>query len=233
MEGKDEDYSIIKDTTLYGEVNMQSLFWNDIEDFGEKVLLKMKIIKIRVYTGLYKEKNAIIGINITFKNVTTGEIKETITHRGSNDFIDMKEFVIGNGEYLTDFHIRFPFGDLDYVSQLGYSTKKRHFFVPENAEDGDDIHTPLNQGNNIIVGTFGCFNEKLDSIGCLYASKADYTISILFRFLMLRYKIKIDAKFKEEWEKNYKSLPIEYQYIWRFINLSEEYLKNIIKYILF
>ena len=144
----------------------------------------------------------------------------------------MKEFVIGNDEYLTDFHIRFPFGDLDYVSQLGYSTKKRHFFVPENPEDGEDKHTWLNQGNNIIVGTFGHFNEKLDSIGCFYVSKEDYTVSRLYGFLILRYKIKKDAKFKEEWDKKYKSLPIEYQYIWKFINLSEEYLKNIIKYIL-
>ena len=51
-------------------------------------------------------------------------------------------------------------------------------------------------------------------------------------FMMLNYKSKKDEKFRKDWDKKYKSLDIEYQYIWRFINLPNAIIASIIKYLL-
>ena len=115
-EGKEEDDSKIHYTMNIGAINNESKFWNDLEDIGQKELMKMKITKIKVYTGLYQNKNAIMGISTTFRNFVTGKIKE-IDHKGSQDFIDIKEFALQTGEYLTDFHIRLPENN-EYISVI-------------------------------------------------------------------------------------------------------------------
>ena len=96
---EEEDNELIKYSGNYGGITHNSKFWDDLEDFGEKKLLKMKIIKITVYTGLYKEKDAILGISFTYRNSTTGETKE-IVHKGSLDHVDVKEFIIGDDELI-------------------------------------------------------------------------------------------------------------------------------------
>lgn len=226
---EEEDNELIKYTGNYGGIDQNSKFWDDFEDFGEKPLLKMKIIKIKVYTGLYKEKNAIFGVSFTYRNLSTGEIRE-IDHKGSLDFVDVKEFSLDGDEALTDFHIRFT-NEAEYISQIGYGTNKRQFLVPEKSEDGEDKTIESNGGKFYIVGTFGCVNEKLDATGVLLIDKKEYLKLSLFIYFLLKSKVKKDAKFKEEWEKKYKSLPIEYQYIWKLINLPDTPFSNIIKYL--
>ena len=169
---EEEDNDLVKYIGTYGGITQESKFWDDFEDFGEKKLLKMKIIKITVYTGLYKEKNASFGISFTYRNSTTGEIKE-IEHKGKLDYDDEKEFVIGHDEYLTDFYIRFH-DDNEYISQIGYGTNKRQFLVPEKSDDGDNKYIDINGGNFIIIGTFGYINKILDAIGVLFISKEEY-----------------------------------------------------------
>jgi hypothetical protein len=230
-EGQGEDDSKFHSTMNIGSINHESKFWNDLEDLGQKELLKMKITKIKVYTGLYQNKNAIFGISTTFRNFVTGETKE-IVHKGSQDFIDVKEFVLQSGEYLTDFHIRLPEKN-EYISQIGYCTKKRQFFVPETTDDGEERRNIRKvEGNYIIAGTFGCVNKKLDATGVLFVSMKDILEDSILVFMMLKYKSKKDEKFKEDWDKKYKSLDIEYQYIWRFINLPNAVIPHIIKYLI-
>ena len=169
---EEEDNELIKYTGNYGGITQNSKYWDDFEDFGEKKLLKMKIIKITVFTGLYKEKDAILGIGFTYRNSATGEIKE-IVHKGSLEHVDVKEFIIGDDEYLTDFHIRYP-NEAEYISQIGYGTNKRQFLVPEKSDDGDNKYIEINGGNFIIIGTYGCINEKFDATGVLFISKEEY-----------------------------------------------------------
>ena len=222
---EEEPKELIKYTGNYGGITQESKFWDDYDDFGEKQLLKMKIIKIKVYTGLYKEKTAIFGISFTYKNLLNGEIKE-IDHKGSLDFVDVKEFTIGGSEYLTDFHIRFP-NEAEYISQIGYSTNKRQFLVPEKTDDGEDKTIEYNGGNYLIVGTFGCTNEKLDATGALFIERKEYMKLTLFVYFLLKHIVKKAPKYKEEWDNKYKSLPIEYQYIWKLINLPDDSFPNI------
>ena len=222
---EEEDNELIKYSGNYGGIDQNSKFWDDLEDIGEKELLKMKIIKITVYTGFYKEKNAIFGISFTYINSATGEIKE-IVHKGSLDYVDEKEFVIGHNEYLTDFYIKHP-NEAEYISQIGYGTNKRKFLVPEKSDDGEEKNIESNGGKFYIVGTFGCINERLDASGVLFISKKDYWKLQFFIYFLLRHKSKKDTKFKEEWDNKNKCLPIEYQYIWKFINLPADSFPNI------
>ena len=219
---------IIRPTLNFGEVRQASTFWNDLDDFGEKELLKMKIIKIKVYTGLYQMQTVIVGISTTFRNVVTGEIR-VIDHIGSLDYTDFKEFVIDNNNYLTDFHIRLPENN-EYISQIGYCTRWRNFFVPEVTSVGEESNTDKFGKDYIIIGTFGCFDQKLDATGVLYASKTEFIKRIMFTFFLLRHKSKNDSKFEEKWDKDYKNLDIEYQYIWRLIKLPNLLLLSIFKY---
>ena len=136
-DNNEEDYNeLVKTTYIYGIITKDSKFQNDSIDFGKKHLLKMKIIKITIYTGLYKEKNAIIGISFTYRNLANYELIQ-IDHKGSLDYVDEKEFVIGHNEYLTDFYIKHP-NEAEYISQIGYGTNKRKFLVPEKSDDGEN-----------------------------------------------------------------------------------------------
>ena len=97
-------------------------------------------------------------------------------------------------------------------------------------EDGEDKTIQSNGGQNFILGTFGCVDKKLDAMGCLYISKKEYLKRSVFRYFMLRYLVKKNKKFKEEWDEKYKNLPSDFQFLWRTVNLSDAPFSQIIKY---
>ena len=45
--------------------------------------------------------------------------------------------------------------------------------------------------------------------------------------------IKKDNKFKEKWEKQYKNLSIEFQYLWRVVNLLDKPYFLILNFVIF
>ena len=223
-----ENKEIVHYTGNYGGITQESKFWDDYEDMGEEELLKHKIIKLKIYTGKFQEKQVIFGISCTFQNLFTGEIKEPIEHRGSEEFVDVKEIEIKGEEYLTDFHIRFP-NEAEYISQLGFETNKKNKILI-GTEDGEDKTITSNGGDNIIIGTFGCVDKKLDAMGCLYITKKEFLKRTLLPFFALRHIVKKDNKFKENWEAKYKELPSEYQYLWKTVNLSDALFAQIAKF---
>ena len=225
---EEEENELIKYTGNYGGIDQESKFWDDFEEMGENELLNHKIVKIKILTGDYSGKKAIFGIDITYKNLSTGEIKETKQHRGSEQFLDSKEIEIKPNEYLIDFHIRFT-NDAEYISQLGFTTNKKQSIL-EGSEEGEDKTITSNGGDNIIVGTFGCCNKKLDAMGCLYISKKEYFKKKLFRFFLLRNLVKKNEKFKKTWDEKYNELPNDFKYFWRAINLPDAPFAQVIRY---
>lgn len=223
-----EENKLVKSGPCYGVIDSESQFYDDSEEMEKNELLNIKITKIKIYTGIFNDKKAIFGIGYTRKNMASGKILEEKVIKGNLNFEDVKELEIHGDEYLTDFHVRFP-NDGDYLSQLGFETSKKNKIL-EGTEDGEDKTIQTNGGDNIIIGFFGHYNKKLDALGYLYVPKKEFMKKTLFRFFMLRYKFKKDAKFKEEWEKKYKELPLDYQYIWKTINLSDALYFSIIKY---
>lgn len=227
-EENEEDKELIQYTGNFGWINQESKFWDDLEEMGEDELLRHKIIKLKIFTGDYSGKKAIFGIDVTYKNLSTGEIKKTQEHRGSEQFLDSKEIEIKANEYLIDFHIRFT-DECEYISQLGFTTNQNHAIL-EGSEEGQDKTITSNGGDNIIIGTFGCLNKKLDAMGCLFISKKEYFKRKLFRFFMLRNLAKKDEKFKKTWDEKYNELPNDFKYLWRTINLPNTVFAPIIKY---
>ena len=225
---EEEEKELIQYSGNFGGIAQESQCWDDYEEMGEEELLKHKIVKIKIFTGEFSGKKAIFGIDVTYKNLSTGEIKKTQEHRGSEQFLDSKELEIGPNDYLINFHIRFT-NDADYISQLGFETNLKKSIL-EGSEEGEDKTITSNGGDNIIVGTFGCLNKKLDAMGFLFISKKEYFKKKLFRFFMLRNLVKKDAKFKKTWDEKYKELPNDFKYLWRAVNLPDAAFTPIIKY---
>ena len=225
---KKEKEEIIQYIINHGEITIDSKFWNDLEVMGEEGLLKNKIIKITIYTGKYKNKDAIIGIDFTFKNYFSGEIKSNQEHRGSENFQDFKELNINSDEYLIDFHIRYP-ENAEYISQIGFKTSKGNQLLV-GTEVGDEREIESNGGDNIIVGTFGCFNEKLDAMGIYYVNKKQYLKKKCYALIMLNHLAKTDEDFKKETNKCYEKLGEDFKYIWKTVNLPDAAFSQIMKY---
>ena len=228
-EDSEEEKELIKYTGIFGFFTQESVFWDDFEEMGEQNLLKHKIIKVKIYTGTFSEKKVIFGFGCVFKDLFTGEVKEEKVHKGTEQFEDVKEYDIKGGEYLTDFHIRFPY-DNNYITQLGFGTNKKSPCLLVGTEEGADKIIESNGGDNIIVGTFGCTNKILDSMGCLYVSKKEYLKRALFSIFMLRYKIQKDENFKKTWDEKCNTLYLEYQFLWRTVNLPDDAFAQIIRF---
>lgn len=224
-EGQNE---IVKYTGNYGGITQESKFWDDFEDMGEEELLKNKIVKVKIYTGKYQGKEVIMGVAFTFKNYFSGETKPSNEHKGSEQFEDVKEMDIKGDEYLVDFHIRFT-NEAEYISQVGFTTNKGNKLLV-GTEEGEDKTIESNGGDNIIIGTFGCTDKKLDAMGVLYINKKEFVKRRCFALFMLNHLAKTDENFKKESEKNYDKLAEEFKYIWKTVNLPDAAFSQIIKY---
>ena len=228
-EENEKEKELIKYTGVYGGITQESKFWDDLEDMGEENLLKHKIIKVKIYTGKISEKHVIFGLGFVFKDLFTGEVKEEKVHKGTEQFEDVKDYDIKGEEYLTDFYIRFK-DEAEYITQLGFGTNKKSPCLLVGTGEGEDKTVKSNGGNNIIVGTFGHINKKLDAMGCLYISKKEYFKRRLFCIFMLRNKIKNDGNFKKTWNEKYNTLPLEFQFLWRTVNLPDAAFAQIIRF---
>jgi len=227
-ENESEDNSLIQQSLNYGIVDQDSKYWDDVEEIGENDILKYKISKIKIFSTKNEEKEIILGVEVTYTNRLTGQTKSFENHIGSEPVFDTKEMNIKSNEYLSDFFIKCDFKN-EYITELGYCTTKKNKILIGN-EEGKEQKIETNGGEFIIVGIFGCYNKKLDGIGFYYIKQKDYFNKIYQSYFILRYLTKKDDKFKKEWEKKFQKLPIQYQYIWRTVNLSDIVFSGIIKY---
>ena len=225
---KKENEKIIKWTINHGEITQESKFWNDFEDIGEEELLKNKIIKVKIFTGKKDGKDVIVGVGFTFKSYSSGEEMPCKEHLGSLQYEDFKELDIKSDEYLTDFRIRVPY-DLEYISQIGFKTSKGNELLV-GKEDGNELPINSNGGDNIIIGTFGCANKKLDAIGILYVDKKQFLKRKCFALFMLNHLAKTDTDFKKETEEKYAKLEEDYKYLWKTVNLPNAIFSQVVKY---
>ena len=225
---KNEKEKIIKWTINHGEITQESKFWNDFEDIGEEELLKNKIIKVKIFTGKKDGKDVIVGVGFTFKSYSSGEEMPCKEHLGSLQYEDFKELDIKSDEYLTDFRIRVPY-DLEYISQIGFKTSKGNELLV-GKEDGNELPINSNGGDNIIIGTFGCANKKLDAIGILYVDKKQFLKRKCFALFMLNHLAKTDNDFKKETEEKYAKLEEDYKYLWKTVNLPNAIFSQVVKY---
>ena len=216
---------IIKQSKIYGNIKKESNSWDDREELGEDFLLKSKIIKIKIYSGL----NGILGLTLTFKNLINNEIRE-IEHKGKNAHNDIKTVGINENEYFVNFHIKIP-DFKGYISYLGFSTNKNNRVIIGTCEGANKI-IKSNGGENIIIGTYGCYRNELDGIGIYYITRKDFLMMKLYGYFIVRYFIKKKDNFKETWNNKYKKIKIDYQYLWKTLNLPDKMYYGIIKYLI-
>ena len=218
----------IKQSKIFGNIKMGAKSWDDREALGEDFLLRSKIIKITIYNNFYKGFKAISGLTLTFRNLINNEIRE-IEYKGKKDYYNFKTININKNEYFVNFHIRIP-DFKGYISELEFSTNKNNKII-FGEEKGDNKIIKSNGGENIILGTYGYYGDQIDAIGIYYIKKNDFLNVTLYGYYVLKYLIKRDANFKDNWNNKYKDLQITYQYLWKTVNMPDKIYYGIIKYL--
>ena len=227
---------LVKYSNIYGRIDLgTSKIFDDSQDLGgtEDTFLNYIIKQIKIYTKKINNNKIIYAIQLTYKNIKTKELKE-LPLRGRNEVYkeeDIEIFEIKSGEYLTNFYIRYPL-KLDYIYQLGFETnKKRKVLIGTEIDEEKNIIT--NGGKNIILGTFGYYNNKLDSFGILFIDIKDYLKKFYIGYFELKFKLKNNEKFRNTIENNYKNLKEEDKYLFKACLLPEVAFNFIIKFLMF
>ena len=223
----DDNIRVVKQTFLFGNSSLETKFWDDNTD--EAFLIKSKITQIKIHTGEYKEKYVILGISLIIKNLVNNEEKK-INHIGSGQVLEIQTLDIKENEYVTNFYIKFLDNE-EYISQIGFSTN-RNKNILVGVDEGSDKIIEYNDGSHIILGTFGHLDKILNGIGIYYIKKTDFMKEILFGFFIVRYLNKKNKEFKKNWDVKYKEIPIEYQYLWKMINLPDNPYYGILRFLI-
>jgi len=223
---------VVKYSRHYGYIDLNSKYFDDSKDLGgtDKALLEHIIKSIKIFSG--KKDNIIIigGIQITYWNLKTKENIELNERKGDIQYEDedIEKFDIKPGEYLTNFYIRFD-NNSNYITQLGFETNKKRKIL-KGCETGELKYININGGENYILGTFGNFNQKLDSFGVLYMNFKDYIQSKYKAYFELEFKIRKDKSFKDKIKQNYETLSESYKYLFKSCTLPNSLFLEIMKF---
>ena len=223
---------VVKYSRHYGYIDLNSKYFDDSKDLGgtDKTLIDHIIKSIKIYSGKKDDIIIIGGMQITYWNLKTKEILELNARKGDIQYEDedMETFDIKTGEYLTNFFIRFN-NDNNYITQLGFETNKKRKIL-KGSETGELKYIDINGGENYILGTFGNFNQKLDSFGVLYINFKDYIKNKYRAYFELEYKIRKDKTFKNKIEQNFENLSESNKYLFRSCILPNSLFLEIMKF---
>lgn len=228
--------TIVQYSNIYGCIDTSSKPFDDSQEIGgnEDILFEYLIRKIKIFTKKVKEKEIISGIQLSYKNKKTNKIKELPLRQlnmKNNKDEEVEIFELKPGEYLINFFIRFEFISA-YIYQLGFETNKKRK-VLKGCEVGENKYIETNGGDNIILGTFGYYTQKLDSLGVFYINKNEYLKKFYIGYFELKYKIKKDEKYKKSIEDNFKKVSKEDQYLIKVCLLPDNSFFEIMKFCMF
>ena len=219
----------------YGSFDLNSIYFDDSQNLGgtESAFLQYMIKKIKIFTRNKDNNEYIIGIQLSYLNLITKEIKDLPIRKGSEDYNneDIKTFELNPGEYLINYYIRLS-NDLELINELGFETNKKRIILV-GREKGEEKNINSNGGNNIIVGTFGHYNKKLESLGIQYVNLDDYTRKFYRAYFELKFKIKKHEKYKQKLDAKYTSLKESDKYLFKACLLPDGAFSIIMKYCIF
>ena len=185
----------------YGWVYQDSKSFDDMQNIFKEKYLQQKIIKLKIWSGKKDGSDVIYGIQAFYKNINTGKLTITDEYKGDG-FQTVEEFNIKSNEYLNKFYVRF---DTELITRVGFETNKGNKFIVGDGK-GEDKYIKFNDGNNIIITIYGCYNKYLEAIGVGYVERNWYLKKMCFGYFELRFKFKKDENFKNEWLKKYDNL---------------------------
>jgi len=184
----------------YGWVYQDSKSFDDMQNIFKEKYLQQKIIKLKIWSGKKDGSDVIYGIQAFYKNINTGKLTITDEYKGDG-FQTVEEFNIKSNEYLNKFYVRFD----SEITRVGFETNKGNKFIVGDGK-GEDKYIKFNDGNNIIITIYGCYNKYLEAIGVGYVERNWYLKKMCFGYFELRFKFKKDENFKNEWLKKYDNL---------------------------
>ena len=184
----------------YGWVYQDTKTFDDMQNIFKDKYLQQKIIKLKIWSGKKDGSDVIYGIQAFYKNINTGKLTITDEYKGDG-FQTVEEFNIKSNEYLNKFYVRFD----TEITRVGFETNKGNKFIVGDGK-GEDKYIKINDGNNIIITIYGCYNKYLEAIGVGYVERNWYLKKMCFGYFELRFKFKKDENFKNEWLKKYDNL---------------------------
>ena len=209
----------------YGWVYQDSKSFDDMQNIFKEKYLQQKIIKLRIWSGKKDGSDVIYGIQAFYKNINTGKLTITDEYKGDG-FQTVEEFNIKSNEYLNKFYVRF---DTEIITRVGFETNKGNKFIVGDGK-GEDKYIKFNDGNNIIITIYGCYNKYLEAIGVGYVERNWYLKKMCFGYFELRFKFKKDENFKNEWLKKYDNLNLFEKALLKTCILSDAAFTQIIRF---
>ena len=190
-------------TPMYGVIAKEKLRFNDCDLFKRDTWKYAVLKSIKLWWGSFQNKpisktKTLLGIQCKYKNIITGEEKESLIHSGklkSSDIIE-KKIELKQGEYFNKFHIGFDYE----ISYIKFETNLNSF-IEMGKKNDDEIKTvKLNNGKNMIQCFIGYYNkDRILSLQCKYISIKNFNFIYLMDILRLRHFFKINQKEKEKW----------------------------------
>ena len=209
---------MISPSCLYGCLSTDQTHFDDAEKISEKNMLKFKIIKLFIYLGYSDGEKAIIGIGCTYKNLLSGNTMNII-NKSKTEVEEIKEMDIKGNECLKKLNIQMD--SICSFTNLAFLTNKNNKLSFGKQEGRNRIIYDDDTKDNIILGFFGSFSKKLESIG-FYSTKRQYIfISYFYGLFSLKFKSNKDKNFRNIWDKKFKELPIDYKFLWKAVNLPD------------
>ena len=200
----------------------------DLINNGEN-LINLFDYRIAIITIYYdKEKELIVGIQLTFRNLKQNEIIPLPRRLGKNwmDFGTREAIKLHKKEIICYFSYNY---NKDGITQIHFETNKKLIYQ-KGKDIGDKVELiPENKKRfNIILGTFG----TMENLGIIHLDMA-YYIKINFAgYCELKWKLEKDKELKKNAEDKYKELSEVDKYLYRTALLPDTPFHNILKYIL-
>ena len=193
-----------KTTPMFGIIQLKErIRFNDCDLFKEE-LWKYAVLKnIKLWWGSPQQKEisktkTLLGIQCVYKNIITGEEKNSLIHSGklSSSDITVKEIVLKTGEFFTKFNIAFD----SEISYIKFETNLNSIIEFGDKGNKDMKTVKLNQGINMVQCFIGYYNKnRILALQCKYISRKDFIIINIMDILRLRHHFNTNGKEKEKW----------------------------------
>ena len=234
-------------TPLFGYIPKNRIYFDDKDIFGDEQWKNVILKKIKIWYGTCGVKKGEeipkhkipLGIQCTYQNTATGEIKTSEQHCGelTSDDIEIKELELGLNDYFTNFHIGFDTFD-SFITHLKFTTKKGKFIEFGEIKKEFEKTVILNERKEPqTLSLFSGYinNCGLTALGVVYISKKNFILVNFLGIFRLRHMMKKNEEEKIKWtnEEKLKNLPEGMRVVARLCNLPDSLFINVLKFCIF
>ena len=223
----------------YGMIeSSKSIRFNDMKSFKAKTYFFTKLKKIKVWYGTPSDQSkaenrkVVLGIEAEYKLLKSKPIRN-VGKIASYDVITSEVKLKDNTDFFTKLYLCVE----DVITYIKLMTKKGNVLEVGQCDNKTKKEISLNNDKDpsIIQTLHGYYdNTGLRALGARYIQANRFYFLNNMDILIIRYKIKVDKKFKEKWEKeeNLKKLDIGMRAIINLSKLPDITFGSIFKYMM-